>query len=317
MAGTYLQQDVYGSIPHAAPLFNAATMNDQQLIDLVQAVPAVAHARRSCNWILVTSLYQPKPAELKPPATNTSECWLAFVDREDHSTPGWIKIPLVLFHSYERNENFVKVMLPAVLSPRPSIFVNHALPQARCLALPHLIRAKELSAGDSSQPHLLASKIPSWSGRSKLPGHLEMTQGYLERRNATEDMVEFQELLHRMARSGFNTSQPLPVTDTLWMIWPLPDKAAERMSRLWTHEVARHSSHEKASYAWVVSRVPDFRPRLTDAFYIYSSSQRMCGGGAGNLAAPTSGKNAPRKKKRRLGGRARRLLAGVHVSRAN
>ena len=77
-----------------------------------------------------------------------------------------------------------------------------------------------------------------------------------------------------MARAGFNTSLRLPVVDTLWMIWPTGDEIAEKMSRLWLHEVARYSSYEKTSYPWVVSQVPKFKPVLTDAIYIYSPEQR-------------------------------------------
>ena len=46
MAGTYLQQDVYGEITNAAAAFNAATMNDHKLVELVGLVPAVQHARK-------------------------------------------------------------------------------------------------------------------------------------------------------------------------------------------------------------------------------------------------------------------------------
>ena len=302
MAGTYLQQDVYGEIPNATPLFNAATMSDHQLIDLVQALPAVQAARKHCTWVVATSMYQHKVAALQPPSTNESNCWLAFVDREEHSAPGWTKIALILFRSFERNENIFKVMLPAVLAGQPLVYLNHALPQARCLSLPHLVRAKELTKGASVQPHLLASRIPGWSGRAVLPGQLEMTKGYLQRRNATADRVDLAEQQARMSRAGFNVSLRLPVADTLWMLWPTGDEVAERMSRLWLHEVARFSSFEKVSYAWVVSQVPQFRARLTDAVYIYSPQQR-CG-----WTANSSSSKRKAKSKRRLHGRSRRLF---------
>ena len=301
MAGTYLQQDVYGQIKGAAPLFAADSMSDHQLLELVRTAPAVHRARKHCSWIVATAMYQPKVGKLNPPNTTTPECWLAFLDREEHDATGWTKVPLVLFDSYERNENIFKVMLPAALM-KPLVFVNHALPQARCLSLPHLIRGRELLPGAVDQPHLLASKIPGWSGRAVLPGQLDMTQGYLERRNATVDLAEFAEQKARMMRGGFNMSVRWPVTDTLWMIWPTGDEVAERMSHLWTHEVARFSRYEKVSYSWVVSQVPRFKPRLTDAIYIYSPEQR-CGWSSSKGGSSNS---TPRKQKRRLRGLRRR-----------
>ena len=194
--------------------------------------------------------------------------------------------------------------MPAVLAQQRIVFVNHALPQARCLGLPHMIRGKELASSADNQPHLLASKIPNWSGRAVLPGQLEMTRGYLERRNASSDLAEFDEVLARMARAGFNASARLPVVDTLWMIWPTADKVAERMSRLWLHEVARWSCFEKISYPWVVSQVPEFRARLTDAIYIYSPDQRVCPGDS-NVSGD-SGRGKPMRRQLH-NGRARRL----------
>ena len=84
-----------------------------------------------------------------------------------------------------------------------------------------------------------------------------------------------------MARAGFNSTSPglPPVVDTLWMIWPTwqpSDGLAEEFSRVWLHELARGSLYEKTSFPWVISRVPGFKARLTDAVYIYSPSQR-CG----------------------------------------
>ena len=104
-----------------------------------------------------------------------------------------------------------------------------------------------------------------------------------------------------MARAGFNSSSPrVPlITDTLWMIWPKSDAAVERLSRLWLHEVARFSSFEKVSYPWVVSQVPAFRPKLTDAIYIYSPQQR-CGwktAGEGGNGDRAKKKGARRKAK--------------------
>lgn len=315
MAGTYLQQDVYGEIqvPNVTPLFKADSMSDHQLISLLHSLPAVKTARKQCEWIVATSLYQPKTATLQPPRTNNSECWLAFVDREEHAAAGWTKIAVTLFSSYERNENFFKVALPAVLQ-KPLVYLNHALPQARCLSLAHFIRGKESNYGAPETPHLLASKIPGWSGRAVLSGQLEMTWGYLLRRNATTDIADLAQLEARMAHAGFNSSQRLPVTDTLWMIWPVHDAAAVEIaasvSRLWLHEVARYSSYEKTSYPWIVSQVPKFRPRLTDAIYIYSPEQRCGdpGGGGGN-----SSKKKRRTRSKR--GRSRRLLVEVERER--
>ena len=308
MAGTYLQQDVYGTIAGATPLFNAASMSDHQLVELVHSHPAVRVAKKRCDWVVATSLYQPKVAVLKPPQTNTTECWLAFVDREEQGgeNSGWTKVPLVLFNSYERNENIFKVILPAVLRGQPLVYINHALPQARCLALPHMIRGKELQKGSANTPHLLASRIPGWSGRAVLVGHLEMTKGYLDRRNATADLADYAEQLARMERQSFNTSRRLPVTDTLWMIWPTGDEIAEKMSRLWLHEVARFSSYEKVSYPWVVSQVPDFKAYLTDAVYIYSPEQR-CGWNGSSSSGGGGGGKKKKSKKRGLRRNARRL----------
>ena len=92
MAGTYIQQDVYGLIGAGArPLFQAGTMSDDQLLDALRCVPAVAKARAGCDWVVVTAMYQPKAGSLRPPNTTAPECWLAFVDRDEHKTPGWTK----------------------------------------------------------------------------------------------------------------------------------------------------------------------------------------------------------------------------------
>ena len=303
MAGTYLQQDAYGDIPGARPLFKES-MSDDQLIDLVRSEPAVAHARNSCDWVVATALYQEKAAVLRPPQSAKSACWLAFVDREEHSAVGWSKVAIVLFHRYERNENIFKVILPAVLPQQQIVFVNHALPQARCLGMEHLIRSKDLAKGMA--PHLFASRIPGWSGRAVLPGYLEMAKGYLERRNASSDLEQYEEQVARMTRTGFNVSHRFRVVDTLWMIWPAADHVAERMSRLWLHEVARHSSLEKVSYPWVCSRVPAFRAKLVDAVYIYAPAQRVCPASGDNASILASGKT-PRRARIRAKRRGRRL----------
>ena len=313
MAGTYLQQDVYGLIPNASPRFDASKMNDHQLIGLLHSLPAVQNARKSCDWVVATSMYQPKVASLIAPMTNTSECWLAFLDREEHSAPGWTKIPIVLFDSWERNENIFKVMLPAVLAGQPLVYLNHDLPRSRCMSLAHMIRGKELAKGSPDQPHLLASAIPGWSGRRLMPGQIEITEGYLKRRNATSDLADLTEQLARMTRAGFNISENHRVTDTLWMIWPSGGEAAERMSRLWMHEVARFSSYEKISYPWAAAQVSGFKAYLTNAIYIYSPDQRTCGRPPSN-ASSTGGKSKSRRKlkskpksKRRLHQKRRRL----------
>ena len=109
-----------------------------------------------------------------------------------------------------------------------------------------------------------------------------------------------------MERQSFNTSRRLPVTDTLWMIWPTGDEIAEKMSRLWLHEVARFSSYEKVSYPWVVSQVPDFKAYLTDAVYIYSPEQR-CGWNGSSSSGGGGGGKKKKSKKRGLRRNARRL----------
>ena len=303
MAGTYLQQDLYGEIPGARPLFDATTTTDAQLIDMLRVLPAIAQARTSCDWVVVTALYQPKRAQLKPPNSTTPECWLAFVDRDEHATPNWTKVPLILFSSYERNENAVKVMLPAIFHERDVIFLNHALPEARCFNLAHLVRGKELARGSPDRPHLLASKIPSWSARAQPAMQLENTRTFAAQRNRSRDLEDLSSLEARMRRAGFNISAPglPPVVDTLWMIWPR-NEAAQEFSRRWLHEVVRFSSFEKASYAFVRFLVHDFKPRLTDAIYVYSPAQR-CGWGT---AKPKSAHKGSKGRKR-LRGRYRRL----------
>ena len=276
MAGTYLQQDVYGEIAGAAPLFTSGAMNDSQLVSALQAVPAISRASTACEWIVVTAMYQPTRRSLRPPNTTTPECWLAFLDRLDHATPNWTSVPLLIFGSFERNENFIKVMLPTVFTQR-TVFLNHALTEHRCFTLSHIIRGQELIKGASPQPHLLASRIPTWSGRSLLPVQLELTRDYAAARNATHDLADLQRLESRMARAEFNASAcSLRIMDTLWMIWPTADEKARTVSRLWMHEVARFSSFEKVSYPWVISQVPGFSQWLTDAIYIYAPAQR-CG----------------------------------------
>ena len=113
-----------------------------------------------------------------------------------------------------------------------------------------------------------------------------------------------------MARAGFNASSPrIPrITDTLWMIWPKADSTVEKVSELWLHEVARFSSFEKTSYPWVVSQVPTFMPRLTDAIYIYSPDQKCGLDGTVKKKAKSEGQDGHRK--RRLKGRLRRRLGG-------
>lgn len=307
MAGTYLQQDAYGEIPGVVPRFDKNRMTDEDLIALVQSHPAVHEARHRCDWIVATAMYQQKAGTLKPPWTNASACWLAFVDRDEHSAAGWTKVPLVLFSSYERNENAVKAMLPAILPRRPIVYVNHVLPQARCLGLSHLTRARDLDPSVAARPHLFASRIPGWSGRSHLPGYLEMAKGYLERRNASADLLDFGVQLSRMAREGFNTSQWLPVVDTLWMIWPTGDKLVEQFSRDWLHEVAHFSSFEKVSYSFVVWRHSDFRVKLVDAIYVYAPQQRVCPGdvvhqSTGDQASIASHRHGRSRRGRRMRG---------------
>ena len=298
MAGTYLQQDVYGTIAGATPLFNAASMSDHQLVELVHSHPAaggeealrlggrnIALPAQGCGAQAAADEYDRVLARI---------CRSRGAGRRKFRLD---KSAAVLFNSYERNENIFKVILPAVLRGQPLVYINHALPQARCLALPHMIRGKELQKGSANTPHLLASRIPGWSGRAVLVGHLEMTKGYLDRRNATADLADYAEQLARMERQSFNTSRRLPVTDTLWMIWPTGDEIAEKMSRLWLHEVARFSSYEKVSYPWVVSQVPDFKAYLTDAVYIYSPEQRCGWNGSSSSGGGGGGKKKKSKKR--------------------
>ena len=59
MAGTYIQGDVYGQIPDVTPLFNARA-DDDTLLRTIRDVPAVAAARKACDWVVVTAMYPEK-----------------------------------------------------------------------------------------------------------------------------------------------------------------------------------------------------------------------------------------------------------------
>jgi len=252
-------------------------MSDDQLLQSLRAIPevaaALAAARRQCPWVVATAVYSPTLVALRPPnSTLTPACWLAFVDRKVHSTPRWTQIQLVMFDSDERNENAVKVMLPALGFQRV-VFLAQRVPESRCMELGHLVRAKALDAADApSLPHLLAPRMPH--GRSSsLSTQLRMSRLAAGWRRSEAELMELTGLEERMTLAGFNFSSARTI-DTLWLIWPTGDKVAERLSRLWLREVSRFSRHEQLSYPWVRAQVPEFRARLVTATYVYSPAQR-------------------------------------------
>jgi hypothetical protein len=178
MSGTWLQSGSYGPVEGYRPIVTGRNGGD--LVATIAALPAVTAARRRCAFVVATALFLPRPGFLMPPASHDMDgrwagahCWLAFVNRLDHRTPGWTPVRFVLFDTLERNANAIKVMLPAVLEV-PSVYIDHTLTRVRCLAQPHLVRAKALAAltgkpGAKPAPHLFASRIPVWSSRSRLP----------------------------------------------------------------------------------------------------------------------------------------------------
>ena len=144
MSGTWLQEGFYGTgLQPSVGL--TGKESDEELLDFARKRPAVAAARRLCHsWVIVTAIYRGGaiPQHIMPPrsyAPLNPACWLAFVDRAEHETPGWNQVGLTLFPEYERNNNVVKVFLP-LLFPESSIFyLDYTLTHARCFAAPHLL----------------------------------------------------------------------------------------------------------------------------------------------------------------------------------
>ena len=139
MSGTWLQSGTYGPHPgYTAP--SAGNTSAEALLQALRSLPAVEAARRSnCEWVVATTMFAHKPTQLRPPASHTPttppHCWLAFVDTLEHHTPGWTAVKLALFADLERNQNIVKVALPAALE-KPALYVDHTITRviaARCV----------------------------------------------------------------------------------------------------------------------------------------------------------------------------------------
>jgi hypothetical protein len=74
------------------------------------------------------------------------------------------------------------------------------------------------------------------------------------------------------------------------------------LSRGWFHEVARRSAYEKASFAWVASKLPNpLRKLFVSSLYIYEPEQRCCSKFPNGTAEPcrpkSPGDGATGKKK--------------------
>lgn len=311
---------------------------DEQLIASARSLKPVANARRLCHtWLVVTAIYREPKQTIMPPRSHAPlapDCWLAFVDRPEHTTPGWVQAPLVLFDEYSRNANAIKVIVPLLFEATSSIFyLDFSLTRARCMAFPHLVRAKELTPtlAPAQALHLYASAIPSWSGRSSVPVQIDLTRSFIRKQKDARAEMELDALEKLMrADPSFNASsfEKRLIPDTLWMAWPATnDGIAQRLAKSWFHEVARRSSFEKASFAWVASKLP-LRRLFVNAVYIYEAHQR-CNCSATSLPTPglsvadsTAGSCRPqfpgatpsnaadqgkkKKGRRRLGGRRRR-----------
>lgn len=286
MSGTWLQQGSYGPLANSSAPLAALRLTEagaSERLAAVASLPAVAAAQRACPWVVVTALFLPKPGSLMPPATHApipAACWLAFVDSLEHRTPGWTAVRLTLFDTLERSANLVKVMSPAVLR-LPAVYVDHTLTRARCISLPHLVRGvgglDAPAAGSPPRPHLYASRIPSWSARSRLPVQLELTRAFVaksKRPQRADDDAEIDALVRSMEPTpGFNLSTAT-MPDSMWMVWPRPDEHAQRLSALWFGAVARFSAFEKLSFAWARAQVPAFVEVRASGDYVYSPEQR-------------------------------------------
>lgn len=288
MSGTWLQEGYYGSLHGAGSAGTdrrpqtEVTMSDEQLIATVSALPAVASARRlKCVWVVVTAVFREPLSHALPPSSHAPldpACWVAFVDRAEHRTPGWNQAILTIFSEYERNANAVKVMAPLLFPHSGVFYLDPSLTRARCFSFDHLVRAKELTPSNSTLvPHLFASAIPSWSGRSSVAVQLDLTQAFIRKRQDARAERDFDALTAAMRDAGFNASsyEKRQIPDTLFLAWPPTlDGVPQRLSRLWFHEIARRSAYEKASYAWAASKVPELRKLFTNAVYVYSPEQR-------------------------------------------
>lgn len=188
----------------------------------------------------------------------------------------------------------------------------------------------QTSSTSSSSVHLFASAIPSWSGRSSVPVQLDMTRAWIARRNDTKAAGELLDLEDAMRADvkHFNSSSldKRLIPDTMFMAWPREvrhslgqstrggssSEAAngdgdfnamqQMLSRGWFHEVARRSAYEKASFAWVASKLPTpLRKLFVSSLYIYEPEQRCCSKFPNGTAEPcrpkSPGDGATGKKK--------------------
>ena len=109
MSGTWLQEGYYGSDLATSPGLTGKE-SDDQLLEFARGLPAIAAARKLCrhSWVVVTAIFRMNPTSILAPRSHAPldpACWLAFVDRADHVTPGWTKVPLVLFSSCTKPVN--------------------------------------------------------------------------------------------------------------------------------------------------------------------------------------------------------------------
>ena len=296
MSGTWLQESYYsskGDLLIPTQLQEVAKPTTHQLLHAARSHPAVAAARTSSmSWVVMTSAYRKPSPTVMPPHSHaplSQACWLAFVADTEAKTPGWTAVPLVLFPEYERNTNAVKTLAPLLFDPRASVFyLDFSLTRARCMSLPHLIRAPELStmrlaAGATTSPspyHLFASAIPSWSGRSSVPVQLDLTRAWIKKRadsRAEHALAGLEAAMRADVSPRFNSSnvEKRLIPDTLWMAWPaVNDGVAQELAKDWFDEVAQRCAYEKVSFAWKASKFPQLRKMLVNAVYIYEPSQR-------------------------------------------
>lgn len=191
-----------------------------------------------------------------------------------------------------------------------------------------------LSSSPSPLPlHLFASAIPSWSGRSSVPVQLDLTRAWIARLNNSKAATELRDLEAAMRTDkAFNSSslEKRLIPDTMFMAWPRTSvrgssdskggtsssassdevfDTQQVLSRGWFHEVARRSAFEKASFAWVASKLSTpLRKLFVSSLYIYEPEQRCCAKFPNGTAQPcrpkspnesSSSKTSRRRSKKR------------------
>ena len=140
---------------------------------------------------------------------------------------------------------------------------------------------------------------------------LQLTRDFVRKSKRSADVEELDDLEARMAASGYNASSAGQGTicDTVFMLWPVADGPAIRLSQLWFAEVAMHSAFEKASFAWVASKLSTpLRKLFVSSLYIYEPEQRCCAKFPNGTAQPcrpkspnenSSSKTSRRRSKKR------------------